>query len=470
MIDKENFFDVAVIGAGVIGCAVARELSRRRARILVLERESDVCEGTSKANSAIIHGGFDALPGTLKAKYNVEGNAMMDRISEELDVPFKRIGALVVARSEEGDETVRELFGRGEKNGVKDLRILSGDEAREIEPGLSDDVTSALFCPSSGIVCPFELTLGFAENAVKNGVVFRLNSEVTAIGRDGDGFTLTAAGTEYRARAVVNCAGVFAAKIREMIAEPDYTITPRRGEYLLLDKNAVGTVSHTVFGTPSKQGKGVLVTPTVHGNLMVGPTAEAVDDPEDTATTSAGIGKLKEQSALNVKNIPYKLVITSFAGLRATGDTGDFIIREDEKVKRYFEAAAIESPGLSSAPAIGVAVAKTVGDALSLEENENFDPVRRGIPRLSHMSDAERAAYIEKDPDYGQIICRCEGVSEGEILDAIRRPLGATTLDGVKRRVRAGMGRCQSGFCSPRVIAILSRELGIPYGEVKKNG
>ena len=470
MTDKTEVFDVAVIGAGVIGCAVARELTRRRARILVLERESDVGEGTSKANSAIIHGGFDAKPGTLKAKYNVLGNAMMDRVSEELDVPFSRIGALVVSRSAEGDETVRELLARGEKNGVKDLRILSGDEARAVEPGLTDDVTSALFCPSSGIVCPFELTLGFAENAAKNGAVFKLNSEVTAIRRENGKFIITASGTEYSARAVVNCAGVFSAKIREMIAEPDYSITPRRGEYLLLDKNAGGTVSHTVFGTPSKQGKGVLVTPTVHGNLMIGPTAEAVDDPEDTATTGAGISKLKEMSAHNVKNIPYKLVITSFAGLRATGDTGDFIIREDEKVRNFFEAAAIESPGLSSAPAIGAAVAETVSDALSLEENGNFDPIRRGVPRLSHMSDEERAEYIKINPDYGQIICRCEGVSEGEILDAIRRPLGATTLDGVKRRVRAGMGRCQAGFCSPRVIAILSRELGIPYGEVKKNG
>ena len=470
MIDRDCVFDVAVIGAGVIGCAVARELSRRRAKILVLERESDVCEGTSKANSAIIHGGFDAKPGTLKAKYNVLGNAMMDRISAELDVPFSRIGALVVSRSEDGDETVRELLRRGEQNGVKDLRVLSGDEARRIEPGLSDDVTSALFCPSSGIVCPFELTLGFAENAAKNGVGFRLNSEVTAIRREGDGFVVTASGKEIAARAVVNCAGVFSAKIREMIAEPDYSITPRRGEYLLLDKNAGGTVSHTVFGTPSKAGKGVLVTPTVHGNLMVGPTADAIEDPDDTATTGAGLSRLKELSALNVKNIPYKLVITSFAGVRATGDTGDFIIREDGKIKNFFEAAAIESPGLSSAPAIGAAVAGMVSEALSLEENKDFDPIRRGVPHLSHMSDGERSEYISKNPDYGQIICRCEGVSEGEILDAIRRPLGATTLDGVKRRVRAGMGRCQSGFCSPRVIAILSRELGIPYGEVKKNG
>ena len=470
MTDKNNVFDVAVIGAGVIGCAVARELSRRRARILVLERESDVCEGTSKANSAIIHGGFDAEPGTLKAKYNVEGNALMDRISAELDVPFARIGALVVSRSEDGDETVKELLRRGEKNGVRDLRILSGDEARKIEPGLSGGVTSALLCPSSGIVCPFELTLGFAENAASNGVEFRLKSEVTAIRRESDRFVITASGTEFSARAVVNCAGVFAAKIREMIAAPDYSITPRRGEYLLLDKNAGGTVSHTVFGTPSKAGKGVLVTPTVHGNLMVGPTAETVDDPDDTATTGAGIAKLKEKSALNVKNIPYKFVITSFAGNRATGSTGDFIIREDGEVRNFFEAAAIESPGLSSAPAIGAAVAGMVSDALSLEENKDFDPIRRGVPVLSRMSSYERAEYIRKNADYGQIVCRCEGISEGEILDAIRRPLGATTLDGVKRRVRAGMGRCQSGFCSPRVIAILSRELGIPYGEVKKNG
>ena len=467
---KQEIFDAVVIGAGVIGCAVARELSRYTANILVLERESDVCEGTSKANSAIIHGGFDAKAGTLKAKFNVLGNSMMDRVAEELDVPFRRIGALVVCRSEEDMPALRELYDRGVKNGVEGLRILDREEALSVEPGLSDDVHAALFCPSSGIVCPFELTLGFAENAVKNGARFVLSSPVTAIKKEDALFSVESATGTHLARTVVNCAGVFAGKIREMICESDYTITPRRGEYMLLDKNAGGTVTHTVFGTPSKYGKGVLVTPTVHGNLMVGPTAEDIPDPEDTATTAGGLSKVKSAGSLNVKNIPFKQVITSFAGLRAHGDAHDFIIREDEKVKGFVEAACIESPGLSSAPAIGAHVAGIVRDILSLSERADFDPIRRGVPKLALMSDADRAALIKERPDYGQIVCRCESVSEGEILDAIRRPLGAKTLDGVKRRVRAGMGRCQAGFCSPRVIAILSRELGIPYGEVKKNG
>lgn len=469
MTDK-NVYDVIVVGAGVIGCAVARELSRYEAKILVIEREGDVCEGTSKANSAIIHGGFDAKPGTLKAKFNVLGNAMMDRVAEELDVPFRRIGALVVCRNKDELPMLEELRERGEKNGVADLSILTREEALAVEPSLSDDVFAALFCPSSGIVCPFELTLAYAENAVRNGVRFALSHEVTAIEKKDGVFAVTASGETFRSKTVVNCAGVFAGKIREMIAPHDYTITPRRGEYMLFDKTAGGTVSHTVFGVPSKFGKGVLVTHTVHGNLLVGPTAEDIPDPEDTATTAWGLSKVRETGSRNVKGIPMKQVITSFAGLRAHGDAHDFVIREDGEVGGFVEAACIESPGLSSAPAIGVHVAGLVRDILSLRENTNFDPVRRGIPKLASMSDEERAALIKERPDYGQIVCRCESVSEGEILDAIRRPLGATTLDGVKRRVRAGMGRCQAGFCSPRVIAILSRELGVSYGEVKKNG
>ena len=470
MENNHKIYDAVVIGAGVIGCAVARELSRYDARILVLERESDVCEGTSKANSAIIHGGFDAKPGTLKAKFNVLGNAMMDRVAEELDVPFRRIGSLVVCRSEDDIGTLNELYDRGVRNGVEGLKILDREEALAVEPGLSDDVVAALFCPSSGIVCPFELTLGFAENAAKNGAEFIFSSPVTAISKEGGVFSVETATGTYAARTVVNCAGVFAGAVREMICSHDYTITPRRGEYMLLDKSAGNAVSHTVFGTPSKYGKGVLVTPTVHGNLMVGPTAEDIPDPEDTATTAKGLSKVRLTGSLNVRNIPFKQVITSFAGLRAHGDAHDFIIREDEKVGGFVEAACIESPGLSSAPAIGVRVAGIVRDILKLHEKPDFDPIRRGIPKLNSMSDEERAKMIEKDPDYGQIVCRCESISEGEILDAIRRPLGAKTLDGVKRRVRAGMGRCQAGFCSPRVIAILSRELGVSYGEVRKNG
>ena len=462
--------DIIIIGAGVIGCAVARELSRYRASILVVDRESDVCEGTSKANSAIIHAGFDALPGTLKARFNVEGNAMMGRIAEELDIPFRRNGAMVVCWREEELPKLRELYDRGQRSGVPGLRILTGDEARALEPNLHPDVFAALHAPTSGIVCPFDMTLGYAENAARNGVQFSLSTQVLGIERRNGGFVLRTSKGDFTARCVINCAGVYADVIHDMACAHEFEITARKGEYLLLDKSAGQTVAHTVFQAPTAMGKGVLVTPTVHGNLLVGPTAANIDSREDTATTSTGMARLRRVASLSVRDIPFSAVITSFSGLRATGSTGDFIIRESGNTPGFFDVAGIESPGLSSAPAIGQYVASLVGEKLGLPGNPAFDSRRRGIPKLSGLSFEARQKLIAERPEYGQIICRCEQISEGEILDSIRRPLGATTLDGVKRRVRAGMGRCQAGFCSPRVMELLSIEQHIPYGEVKKNG
>lgn len=463
-------YDTIIIGAGVTGCAVARELSRRAGTILVVDRESDVCEGTSKANSAIIHAGHDALPGTMKARFNVAGNAMMDAVSEELDIPFRRNGAMVVCWGEDEVGKLKELLDRGERNGVPGLKLISGNEARALEPNLQDDVCAALYAPSSGIVCPFEMTLAYAENAYANGARFSLSTQVLGIEKNDDGFTVKTSKGDFQSRCVVNCAGVYADRIHDMVCEHAFSITARKGEYFLLDKNAGGHVHGTIFQAPTAMGKGVLVTPTVHGNLLVGPTATDVDDREDTATTRAGMDGLKVTAARSVKDIPFNQTITSFVGLRATGSTGDFIIGEDEQVRGFFDVAGIESPGLSSAPAIGAYVADLVAERLSLKENPGFNPIRKGIPKLASLPFEERRRLIAGRPDYGQIVCRCEQISEGEILDSIRRPLGATTLDGVKRRVRAGMGRCQAGFCSPRVMELLAREQNIAYGEVKKNG
>ncbi len=461
-------FDTVIIGAGVTGSAVARELSRRKGKFLVLERASDVCEGTSKANSAIVHAGFDAEPGTWKAKMNVRGNVMMDRIAEELDVPFRRVGALVACLSEEDLPRLRELYQRGKENGVEGLRLLSGEEVRALEPHLTKEVCGALLAETSGIVCPFELTLGLAENAAQNGVEFRFDTEVTGLERQESGWLLHTSQGDVQARTVVNAAGVYADRLHNLVCGEKLSISPRRGEYMLLDKAAGSHVARTVFQLPGKYGKGVLVSPTVHGNLLVGPTATDTEDREDLATTAAGLGEVAQKAALAVDGLPLRQVITSFSGLRAHEAGDDFVL--GEKAPGFFDGAGIESPGLSSAPAIGEYLAGLVSDKLGLEENPAFDPIRKAVVRISQLPREERAKKIRENPAYGNIVCRCEQVSEGEILDAIHSTLGARTLDGVKRRTRAGMGRCQSGFCSPRVMELLSRELSLDLTEIRKNG
>lgn len=461
-------YDAIVVGAGVVGSAVARELSRRRGNFLVVEKALDVCEGTSKANSAIIHAGFDAEPGTMKAKMNVKGNRMMDQLSEELDIPFKRVGAFVVCFSEEELPKLQELYDRGVKNGVSGMKLLTGDQARALEPNLSEEVAGALLAETSGIVCPFELTLGMAESAAKNGVKFSFDTQVTGLERNGDGWTLHTSQGDLETRVVVNAAGVHSDELHNLVCEKKLHITPRRGEYCLLDRTAGGHVSHTVFQLPGKYGKGVLVSPTVHGNLLLGPTAKDIEEKEDTATTGAGLAEVLEKSALGVKNIPTRQVITSFSGLRAHEDGDDFVL--GESAEGFFDAAGIESPGLTSAPAIGEYLAGLIAQKLGLPENSEFDPIRKGVPKLKEMEPEKRAEMIRKNPAYGQIICRCEEVSQGEILDAIHGILGAKTLDGVKRRTRAGMGRCQAGFCSPRVMDLLSKELSLDLTQVRKSG
>ncbi len=464
-------YDVIIVGAGVSGAASARELSRCAARVCVLEKEEDVCCGTSKANSAIVHAGYDAAPGSLMAKLNVRGNALMGDLAKDLDIPFRRIGSLVVCLSEEDMPGLQALYDRGQANGVPDLRIIYHDELLQMEPNLSEETYAALYAPTAGIVCPFGLNIALAENAAMNGVEFHFDTEVQSLERrQGGGWILHTSQGSYETRLVVNAAGVYADSLHNMISSGKIHITPRRGDYCLLDKTTGSHVNHTIFPLPSKYGKGILVSPTIHGNLLLGPTAIDVADPEATNTTADGLAQVLENAGRYVKEIPYKNVITSFAGLRAHEDGHEFIIGEVPGAENFIDCAGIESPGLTSSPAIGEMVAEIVRAKLELSEKEHFISRRKGIMNPTQLPDGERQEWIRRHPAYGHIVCRCEHISEGEILDAIHRPLGARSLDGVKRRVRAGMGRCQGGFCSPRVMELLSRELDIPLEQITKRG
>ncbi len=463
-------YDVVIIGGGVTGSAVARELSKYRLNVCVIEKGEDVCSGTSKANSAIIHAGFDAKEGSLMAKMNVRGNAMMDELTRDLDIPFRRNGAMVVCVDPAERDGLRTLYDRGIANHVPGLRILDREEALAMEPNLSDSTVAALYAPTSGIICPFILTIAMAEQAYVNGVDFHFNTEAEDIRKENGIFLIRTGNGVYRTRCVVNAAGVYADKFHNMVSARTIHITPRRGDYCLLDKSAGNLVRCTIFPQPTKLGKGVLVTPTVHGNLLIGPTAEDIDDREGTNTTAEGLQNVIRKAGQRVKNIPMREVITSFAGLRAHEDGHEFILGEPEDAPGFVDCAGIESPGLSSSPAIGEYIGNLVRDMLGAGEKENWIRKRRGILHPADLSFEERNELIRREPAYGRIICRCESVTEGEILDAIRRPLGARSLDGIKRRTRAGMGRCQAGFCSPRVMEILHRELGIPYEQLTKCG
>ena len=460
--------DIIVIGAGVSGCAIARELSRKNASILVVERAEDVCCGTSKANSAIVHAGYDAAHGSLMAKLNVMGSEMMPALSRELDFHYKQNGSLVVMLDEGDRPNLNKLYENGVKNGVKDLRIIERDELVAMEPNISDNAVAALYAPTGGIVCPFGLTYALAENAASNGAKFQFDSEVTGIEKIEGGWRVKTVKGDLEAKVVVNAAGVFSGKIHNMVSDEPMTIIPRRGDYFLLDRTTGGFVTRTIFQLPGKYGKGVLVAPTVHGNTIVGPTAIDVEDPDATATTAAGLDDVRSKCGQAVKNLPLRQTITSFAGLRAHEPRHEFFI--GQIAPGFVDCAAIESPGLSSAPAIGVMVADIVTEILDLQPNANFDGTRKGILNPQELGIEEYNALIKENPAYGTVICRCETVTEGEIIDAIRRVPGAKSVDGVKRRTRAGMGRCQGGFCSPRVLEILSRELGVPMGEITKAG
>ena len=463
-------YDVVIIGAGVSGSASARELSRYKVKACIIEKAEDVCSGTSKANSGIAHAGFDAKEGSLMAKLNVQGNEMMEDLAEELDFPFERNGSLVICLNEEDVPKLQELYDRGIKNNVKGLKILNREELLEIEPNIVDEACAALYAPTGGIVCPFGLNIALAENANTNGIEFKFNTEALDIQKIEGGFVIKTNQGDIKTKYIVNAAGVYADKFHNMVSEKKINITARKGEYCLLDKNAGCHVSKTIFALPSKMGKGVLVSPTTHGNLIVGPTSTDIADKEGLNTTREGLDTVIGKSSMNVKNLPMRQVITSFAGLRAHEDGHEFIIGEVEDAKGFIDCAGIESPGLTSAPAIGVMVADILKEKLSLEENPNFVGTRKGILDPNTLSLEERNQLIKEKPEYGNIICRCEMITEGEILDAIHRPLGAKSLDGVKRRTRAGMGRCQAGFCSPKTMEILERELNSSMFDITKAG
>lgn len=464
-------FDVVIIGAGVSGAACARELSKRRLRVGVLEREEDVCCGTTKANSAIVHAGFDAEPGTLMAALDVRGVELMPELCTELAVDLDNIGSLVVCMAEEDLPKLEGLLERGRKNGVEPLSIVRGDELRALEPNLADEVIAALWAPGASIVNPFQLNWALAENALMNGAEFFFNTEVIGISRiDGLWMISTTRGS-FATRTVVNAAGVYADVLHNMVSADKLEIIPRRGQYLVLDTTAGQHVAHTIFQLPTKYGKGVLVTPTTAGNLLIGPTAEDISDKEGTDTTAAGLAEVLAKSVLSVKDIPFRETIASFSGLRAHRREHDFLIGELPDAPGFVDCAAIESPGLTASPAIGEMVAGIIDGILDPELRDDFIPTRTGIPNVEWACDEDWEALIAENAAWGHVVCRCRKVTEAQIVAAIHSPLGARSLDGIKRRTEACMGRCQAGFCTPKIMDILDRELDdLAYAEITKAG
>ena len=459
--------DVVIIGAGVTGTSVAYNLSKFKGDFLVVEKHSDVCEETSKANSAICHGGYDAESGSLKAKMNVEGNHMMDEESKLFAFPYKKIGTLVLCHDEKDMPNLQKLYDYGIENGVTGMKILNREETLALEKNITDDVVASLYCEEAGILDPFLMNIAYAEVSNINGVDYKFNTKVEEIERADDHWVLHTNNGDFETKAVINCAGVYSDELHNQISDDKYEIKARRGEYLLLDKETAGFVKHVMFNLPSDKGKGILVSPTIDNNTLVGPTSDFVDDKNDRRSTRERLEEVIEKSNHTVKDVPVRMVITSFSGNRAHEVGGDFILQESKE--GFFDCVGIESPGLTSSPAIGKYMANLVADKYGFAENEDFTYDRKPIPKTSEMSVEEHSELIKKNKLYGKIICRCESVTEGEIVDAINRPLGATTVDGIKRRVRASAGRCQGGFCLPHLMEILSRELGEDMSDVVKN-
>ena len=462
-------FDCVVIGTGVVGGLVARELTKYELSVCMVEKAADVAMGATRANSAIVHAGFDAKEGTLKAKLNVRGSEVMEGVCAQLGVKYKRNGSLVVGFNEDDAVTLRSLIERGKTNGVKGLSFLEGDEVFKLEPNIGKDVTCALRAETGAIVCPYELCMAAVGNAMDNGAELRLNFDVEKIDERDGVYTVSSSGDSVEARLVINCAGVYADEVARMVGDDRFSIGPRRGEYMLLDKECGSLIGHTVFRCPSKMGKGVLVTPTVDGNLLLGPTAEDIDDKENTSTTAEGLSRVAILAQNQVSGINFGKVITSFTGLRATGSTGDFII--DSPKRGFINCAGIESPGLTSAPAIAEYVVDMLkGNGIELKERSDFNGTRRSMHYFRELSIDEKNKIIKNNPDYAHVVCRCETVTAGEIIEAIRTNPRPTDIDGIKRRTRASMGRCQGGFCTPYMVEILAREMGVSVTDITKFG
>ncbi len=466
-------YDVIIVGAGVAGTFVARELAAYKLDVLLLEKENDVGNKTSAANSAIIHAGYDAKAGKLKGKFNAPGNKMYPKVCEELDVMFDMCGSFVIGFDEEDKKTIEYLYENGLKNGVEGMKILTGDEARAKEPHLSEEVIVALEAKTAGVVAPFELTVALAENAVDNGVELSLETEVLDIKTFDEHYEIITNKGNFECKYVINCAGVYADKINDMLAEHYFEIKARKGHYFVMDLSEREIMKTVIFQCPSAKGKGVLVAPTVHGNILVGPDSEFVDEKFDNSTDSARLAYTRATALKTTKDLDFSKVIRVFAGLRASSSGGDFIIEHVKGTRGLINVAGYESPGLSAIPAVALEVVEILRELRGgLEKNESYNPRRRKVVRFHELSEEEKREKIKEDIRYARVICRCETVTEAEIVDCIHRNVGAKTIKGVKKRVRPGAGRCQGGFCAPRVQEILARELGVdmvdvPYDSTK---
>ncbi|MBE5787183.1 MAG: NAD(P)/FAD-dependent oxidoreductase [Clostridiales bacterium] len=461
-------YDVAIIGCGVIGAAAAFELSKYHLNLAILEKENDVAMGASRANSAIIHAGYDPKPGTLMARLNVEGNRMAEALCRDLSVPFSRIGSLVLAFTPDEMDTVWELYDRGMKNGVPGLEVIMPDKIREMEPQISDQVVGALWAPSAGIINPWDYTLAFAETAVRNGAEVMLNTQVIGIEKADDHYILHTNQGNVHARYIVNAAGVESGDVHEMVADKTFSILPNRGEYFLMDKCEIERANHVLFQCPNKNGKGVLVSPTTGGNLIVGPNAEGVSDAGCVNNTASGMAFIREKALKTVPTINFRNSIRNFSGVRANPDQDEFQI--GIAAENFIDLAGIKSPGLSSAPAIALECVKLLKDCgLQLQPKANPITTRKKI-RFRALTDEQKQQAIQENPLYGRVICRCETITEGEIVDAIHSPIPPCSVDGVKRRAGTGMGRCQGGFCGPRVVDILARELNVSPMDILQDG
>lgn len=462
-------FDIIIIGAGIVGTSLAYELAKYQLDICVLEAENDVSMGTTKANSAILHAGYDPKAGSLNAKLNVEGSILAKELCKKLDVPRKQIGSLVIAFSEEELSTIKELYDRGNQNGVEGLQILTAEETLEMEPNLNSEVLGALYAPTAAIVNPWEFALALGETAKVNGVDFKFNQRVSDIQKENNIFSVITEKESFKTKLVINAAGVHAEEIHRLVAPPTFKTIPCRGEYYLLDLEEGDTVSHVIFQCPTKVSKGILISPTTHGNIIVGPNAEDIppsllNTGADLANTSSGLKQVAEGAKLSVPTINLSNSIRNFSGVRANTDRGEFII--EKVIDHFYDVAGINSPGLTAAPAIAHYLVDLISkDGLVLEKKETFIDERTRV----HFNDApiaEKQKIIKENPDYGRIICRCENITEGEIRQSLRQTLPACSVDGVKRRTIAGMGRCQGGFCGPRVVEIIADELNISPTEV----
>ena len=460
-------FDVVVIGAGIVGSFVARKLSSYQLSVAVLEKEPDVGNVTTMANSAIVHSGYDPVPGTLKAKLNVLGNKMMDQVCEELDVEMERVGSLTVALYDEQLPMLEKLAERSAQNGVE-VKILNAEETLKLEPHLNPQVKGSLFAPTTGIVNPFTLSVHAMENAVDNGVSLFLEEKVVKIKKESDFYNIICqSGHSYQTKVVINAAGIYSDEIHKMVEEIDYSLTPRKGEYFILDHYTDDLVKHTIFPLPSEKGKGILVTPSIGGTYLIGPSAEAMPSKDDVSTDKPTLDDVRRQALDMVPSIPFNQVIRTFAGSRPTPSTHDFIIGYAKSDNHFINLSGIESPGLVSAPAIAeYVVNEYVSKVLDLKPNANYNPSVKKRPALSKMSVKEKQEFIKKNPEYGQIICNCEKVSLGEILFEMNTSVPPKTIKAVKKRTRAGFGKCQGGFCQPLVIKLISEKFNIPLDKV----